>query len=59
MKISSIPGTNDKTIIVSDMVETTLYSYNTKVAEYDEMNCEMKVFGWFSEETAHHINLFL
>lgn len=37
----------------------TLFSYNTKVAQYNLNSKKMEVFGWFSSTTARHINAFL
>lgn len=36
----------------------TLYSYNTKVAEYDKRSGVLKVFGYYSATTARHIREF-
>lgn len=36
-----------------------LISYDTKVASYNHTTNEMSVYGWYSRETARHINDFL
>jgi len=38
---------------------TELQSYETIVAEYNHKTNKIKVFGWFSNITARHINEFL
>jgi len=38
--------------------KNTLYSYETKVAEYDKETGEMQVFGYHSLTTGKHINMF-
>ena len=36
-----------------------LVSYGTRVASYHHNTNEMSIYGWFSNTTAKHINLFL
>ena len=36
-----------------------LKSYNTLVAEYNTKTNKIKVYGWYSQTTARHINEFL
>jgi hypothetical protein len=58
MKILSIEGTNNKAkVSICDNINT-LFSYDTKVAEYNERTKEMQVFGYHSATTGRHLNAF-
>lgn len=48
-----------KAVLIHDGNITKLKSYNTIVSEYNHETNKIKVFGWYSQTTARHINEFL
>ncbi len=58
LQIFDITETNGKAKNHINGNTNTLYSYNTKVAEYDSKNKKVDVFGYHSATTGRHINAF-
>ena len=58
MRTLDLPGTNGKATILTDGSIQTLFSYKTKVAEYNTATKQMQVFGYHSLTTGRHINRF-
>tara|TARA_R110000851_G_scaffold44245_2_gene108913 strand:- start:2989 stop:3231 length:243 start_codon:yes stop_codon:yes gene_type:complete len=58
LQITDISETGAKAKNHVEGTKNTLYSYNTKVAEYDTKTKEMQVFGYHSATTGRHINAF-
>lgn len=54
-----LEGTNKKAAIETKGNTTTLYSYNTKVAQYNNRNNKLNITGYHSVTTGKHINKFL
>lgn len=63
MKVFEIAGFNGKSRVIetnSDGVtKSSLYSYETHIADYDHNTNEMKVYSYHSGTTGRHINGFL
>jgi hypothetical protein len=57
-QIFDIPNTGAKAKNHVNGTKNTLFSYNTKVAEYDTKTEKMEVFGYHSTTTGRHINEF-
>lgn len=57
-QIYDITGSNNKAKNHVTGTKNELYSYTTKVAEYDSETREMKVLGYHSATTGRHINAF-
>lgn len=53
-----LAGSNNKATVEIVGTKKHLISYTTKVAEYDLLNGEMNVFGWYSNTTGRHLGLF-
>jgi len=51
-------NSNGKARVTTNGTKRILYSYDTKVAEYDTKTKEIKVFGYHSLTTGRHINEF-
>lgn len=58
MEIYTLKGSYNKARVVVTNNKRLLYSYNKKVAEYDIVTKQMKVFGWYSQTTGRHIRKF-
>lgn len=59
LQIFDIPNTSGKAKNHVNGDINYLYSYNTKVAEYNKRTNKMQVLGWYSVTTGKHINEFL
>tara|TARA_R110000772_G_scaffold35637_4_gene85794 strand:+ start:17271 stop:17519 length:249 start_codon:yes stop_codon:yes gene_type:complete len=57
-QIFDIPNTGAKAKNHVSDTKNTLFSYNTKVAEFDTKTREMQVYGYYSPTTGRHINEF-